>query len=387
MPIEAFIDLHKGYGPNEGHLPLRENIAALLTDFYKPSEPVTSSRICITGGASQNLACLLQVFTDPVITRKIWIAEPGYFLAFQVFHDAGFSDRLRGIPEDTCGIDVEILEKELEKSLEAHGSASTSVSKRLTNPNSVKGNLEHRKFYKHVFYCVPTFANPSGVTMSLSRRRALLSLARKHDALIICDDVYDFLLWVDAPSWECSMPRLVDLDRETPGAAADGFGNVVSNATFSKLIGPGCRVGWAEGTDKLITGLSLSVRGSTQSGGAPSQLTSLIVNKLFENNDLVKHIKEILIPTFAKRHDVMVRAIEDLLVPLGVQFNTDRGSLQGGFCIWLQLPTPLTAKEVAKAAKDDRNLSIGIGPLFAVPGKNASSLRNRLRKVLRGFKM
>lgn len=113
------------YGPDEGYGPLRANIASWLTSFYRadsdgsplPTEataaPITAERICITGGASQNLACMLQVFTDAAYTRNIWMVAPTYYLACRIFDDAGFMERLRGVPEDEEGIDLEFLEREL----------------------------------------------------------------------------------------------------------------------------------------------------------------------------------------------------------------------------------------------------------------------------------
>lgn len=95
--------------------------------------------------------------------------------------------------------------------------------------------------------------------MTRSRREALIRLARKFNALVICDDVYDFLAWTETPSSTPigpSIQRLVDIDRSLGGGPSDTFGNVVSNGSFSKLLGPGCRVGWAEGSDAFIYGLS-----------------------------------------------------------------------------------------------------------------------------------
>jgi DNA-binding transcriptional MocR family regulator len=104
--------------------------------------------------------------------------------------------------------------------------------------------------------------------MSLQRRRELVQLAREFDALVSCDDVYDFLQWgVDGADAGLSselqnahLPRVVDVDRELDGGAtrpgADGFGNVMSNGTWSKLAGPGLRSGWAEGSPKFVYGLS-----------------------------------------------------------------------------------------------------------------------------------
>lgn len=102
--------------------------------------------------------------------------------------------------------------------------------------------------------------------MSLHRRQQLVSIARDYDALIITDDVYDHLQWPAKAGSDrlyaakAVMPRIVDVDRELAGgpdrSGADGFGNSVSNGSFSKLAGPGCRTGWAEGTEKLAYGLS-----------------------------------------------------------------------------------------------------------------------------------
>jgi len=122
------------------------------------------------------------------------------------------------------------------------------------------------KIYKHVIYAVPAFSNPSSKTMSRKRREELVLLAREYDALIITDDVYDFLQWPSSLSpgtlsiEEASLPRIVDIDRYLDGGAerhgADGFGNSVSNGSFSKIFAPGLRTGWCEGTPKMAHAVS-----------------------------------------------------------------------------------------------------------------------------------
>lgn len=101
------------YGPDEGYGPLRQALSAWLGDFY--SVPDCPERLCITGGASQNLACALQVFSDPNVTKRVWMVAPCYFLACRIFEDAGFAGRLRAVREDEEGIDVESLERELSR--------------------------------------------------------------------------------------------------------------------------------------------------------------------------------------------------------------------------------------------------------------------------------
>jgi DNA-binding transcriptional MocR family regulator len=106
------------YGPDPGDPRLLKNVAQWLTNFYQPADAIAESRVCITGGASQNLACLLQVFTDPAFTRNVWIVAPAYMLSFRIFEDAGFHKKLRAIPEDDEGIDIEYLRQQIKKSEE-----------------------------------------------------------------------------------------------------------------------------------------------------------------------------------------------------------------------------------------------------------------------------
>lgn len=106
------------YAPDPGYEPLREQIATWLTSFYQIADSIPAERICITGGASRNLACILQVFSDPLYTRNVWIVSPCYFLACRIFEDSGFHGRLRSVPEDEEGLDLEYLRREIQKSEE-----------------------------------------------------------------------------------------------------------------------------------------------------------------------------------------------------------------------------------------------------------------------------
>lgn len=256
------------YGPDPGYQPCREAVADWLTAFYHPQQQdaVTADRICITGGASQNLGCMLGVYTDPEYTRNIWIVAPAYMLAFRVFEDAGFGRKMRAVPEDEEGIDLTYLTRELQRCEQEVASKGNGVGRPRYKPDRKRA-----KVYKHVIYCVPTFANPSSRTMSLRRRQELVRLARVYDALVVADDVYDFLQWPAQPSEQAGtasleamrtahLPRLVDVDRTLDGGAlqdgADGFGNACSNGSFSKIAGPGIRVGWVEGTEKFAYGVS-----------------------------------------------------------------------------------------------------------------------------------
>ncbi|KAF5849250.1 hypothetical protein GGP41_006188 [Bipolaris sorokiniana] len=351
------------YGPDAGDPRLRDNVAQWLTTFYKPADPVSAERICISGGASQNLACLLQDFTDPLYTRNIWIIAPAYMLAFRIFEDAGFHKKLRAVPEDDEGIDMDYLRSEIKKS-EDNAIADNNNEPLLKPPRPFN------KIYKHIIYAVPGFSNPSSKTMSLRRREELVHLAREYDALIITDDVYDFLQWPSSltPSTlsieNASLPRIVDVDRYLGGGAerqgADGFGNAVSNGSFSKICGPGLRTGWCEGTPKLA--YAVSQTGSSRSGGSPSQLTACCVADTLETGELQRYVYDTLQPAYGNRYRHMMEAIKKYLFPLGVRVpQTDR-EVVGGYFIWLTLPPPLKGAEVAQRAKEDDNLAVAQVP-------------------------
>ncbi|CAG7941029.1 unnamed protein product [Penicillium nalgiovense] len=261
--------------------------------------------------------CVLHVFTDPAQTEIIRLVGPTYHLVFREFEDAGVSRRMRGIFEDEEGMNVAALELALNAFERSGDSASQNNRKKTYKPYK-----PYRRIYKHVIYRVPSFSNPSGTTMSHSRRETLIRVARKYNALVVADDVYYFLSWgVAHPANPALRPqlRLVDVDRVVDDGPKYRFSNVVGNGSFSKFIGPGCQVGWAEATEDFIYGLSRD--GSTRSGGALSQLMSTFSNELLEDNFLPEYITNILVPEGRRRHCLLASAIKTHLSHLGVPFT------------------------------------------------------------------
>ncbi|KAB5540537.1 pyridoxal phosphate-dependent transferase [Coniochaeta sp. 2T2.1] len=372
------------YGPDPGYLPLREAISQWLSPIYQVGEGDVE-RICITGGASQNMACVLQSFSDPGYTRAVWMVAPCYFLAGPIFEDAGFvggRGRLRGFGEDGEGADVRELEREIIKVEEAQQWPDEPVYKSLS---------PQRKAYKHIIYVVPTCANPSGTTMSLQRRRDLVNLARKYDCLVICDDVYDFLQWPVTKSASSSnspsplplptgtpLPRLVDIDlslgRSEHDPEGKWFGHAISNGTFSKLIGPGVRTGWTETTPDFAYGLSQT--GSTRSGGAPSQFAAMVVAEMVKSGEVDRHVEGKVRPALQKRHGLVLQAVRYHLGPYGVTVRSESQTGQGvygGYFVWLTLPEDGPgARNVAGRAKREENLIVAEGEMFEVPGDERS---------------
>ncbi|KIN00159.1 hypothetical protein OIDMADRAFT_145668 [Oidiodendron maius Zn] len=365
------------YGPDPGYQPLRESISSWLSRFYgnplQDGETAAdrAERICITGGASQNLACALQVFTDPLYTRA-WMVAPCYFLACRIFDDSGL--KMTAVGEGEEGVDL----KALEDGLQAY-ERDVEIAETLKRPKPWS------KIYRHVIYLVPTFANPSGRTMSLTCRMSLVHLARKYDALIISDDVYDFLQWptssTSQPLTTAILPRLVDIDRTMePVPGEDSYGNAMSNGSFSKISGPGVRTGWAEATPKLAYGLSQC--GSSRSGGAPSQLTATIIDSLLRSGDLERHIVTELLPGYKRRYQLMLSAVKRHLVPLGVTVMEDKidgKNVFGGYFLWLELPRLVDAEVVSIACQEREDLIVAFGKMFEVEGDESIKFSNSLR--------
>lgn len=112
-----------------------------------------------------------------------------------------------------------------------------------------------------MIYIVPTFSNPRGTSLPAERRKKLVELAHKYNVLVLCDDVYELLCHTSA---QPPIPRVFAFEREylqqvnnnnnqnTNNDTTELRGCVVSNGTFSKIFGPGVRLGWWEAQDNIM---------------------------------------------------------------------------------------------------------------------------------------
>lgn len=104
------------------------------------------------------------------------------------------------------------------------------------------------------------------------------------------------------------------------------------------------------------------------------------MSNLIESGDLQRHIFKTLQPTYARRYQRMISAIEEHLLPLGVTLPQTSRDVVGGYFIWLSLPAPMQAEEVAVRAQHEENLIIAPGPIFAVLGdEKAVDLYRKVR--------
>ncbi|KAF4539992.1 Aminotransferase protein [Lasiodiplodia theobromae] len=410
------------YGPGHGYGPLRASIASWLTRSYTPRNgdgsayAIPASRIMVGNGASATLLTAVLRLADPSYTRAIWMVEPTYFLACPIFADAGFggdeedgASRMRGVPEDEEGIDVRFLRESIER-VEAEVKYGIGYwgGLGLKSEEPRKKGLGPCKIYKHVLYMVPTWSNPSAKTMSLRRREEVVRLARELDVLVVTDDVYDVLRWpveesVSVKELGPLPPRIVDVDRVLDGGPKDQWGNALSNGSFSKIIAPGIRASWVESTPAVVD--RVMIIGSTRSGGNPAHFSSMFVHQLLSTGALQNHIDTVLVPTYRRRYHVLMSAIEEYLVPLGVVIDVGKKyeitlassghcseesgphypESAGGFFTYVMLPSDLPpAGKLAAIARDKHKCKFAFGDMFKIEGDPGSAERARQKG---GFEM
>lgn len=108
-------------------------------------------------------------------------------------------------------------------------------------------------------------------------------------------------------------------------------------------------------------------RGSSRSGGAPSHFAATVIDQLFPTGTFPQFLEESLKPNYAKRYYRLMGAIREHLVPLGVTLPP-RPEVAGGYFIWVQLPDPLRANELAPVALQQQKVRVATGNLFQVQG-------------------
>ena len=200
-------------------------------------------------------------------------------------------------------------------------------------------------------YLIPTFQNPTGVTLETERRRRVVELARDYDVLIIEDDPYGELRYVGE-----RVPSLKSFDSD---------GHVIYLSTFSKIFSPGARMGWVIAHEQVIKKLvylkeSVDLHSST--------LVQALVYEYCRRGHLDPHIQEI-IPLYAVRRQAMLDAMEEYF-PSDVTWTRP----DGGFFLWVTLPKYMdTRKMFPKAA--EHNVTYVPGYAFFPEGSGQNTMR------------
>lgn len=307
------------YGPTEGEMPFREEIAKRM-QREKPS--IKPENILITAGSQQGLDIISKVFLDP---RDIVVLElPSYIGGLQAF--SAYRAKMIGVPQDNQGMRMDLLEKVLEK-----------LARKNKKPKFI--------------YVVPDFQNPSGVTMSLERRKKLLELAYKYEVLVVEDSPYKDLRY----SGE-SVPAIYSFDTQD---------QVIVLGTFSKILGPGLRLAWLMAPtvwmDRMV------VAKQSMDLCSPTY-TQLIAVEFMKRELLPKQIEKIR-KIYGRKLGVMLEALGRYM-PKGVKWSRP----EGGLFLWVKLPKNMSANELFPKAIENK-VAYVVGSAFHCNGKGQCTMR------------
>jgi 2-aminoadipate transaminase len=311
------------YGATEGYRPLREMIAR-HTGRYGVS--VSSDNILITSGSQQALDLIGKVFINP--GDRILVEEPTYLGALQAWN--AYGAEYVTVPMDENGMITDALE----------GALRSGV-----------------KF----IYVLPNFQNPTGVTLSLERRKQLIEIADRYGVPIIEDDPYGQLRYDGE-----NLPSIVNLDNEFRKNGTNEYGgNVIYLSTFSKTLAPGLRLAWVIAPTQVIRKLVQAKQGIDLHTATFNQIVAYEVGR---GGFLDRHIW-LIRRIYGERRNIMLDAMEELFPP-GVAWTKPKG----GLFLWGMLPKGMDATEIFKVAVQ-RNVAFVPGTSFYALGGGENTMR------------
>jgi DNA-binding transcriptional MocR family regulator len=302
-------------GPTEGYPPLRAAVAGLLR---RRGITTSAAQVCITNGCQQGIDLAAKVFVGP--GDAVLVEQPSFLGALEAFRARGA--RLVGVPIESDGLRVDALPALIQR---------------------------HRP---KLLYCMPTYQNPTGRSLSTEKRRMLLRLAAAHDLPVVEDDSAGFM------HLDPGEPRPTSL------LADDAAGYVIHLGTFSKLIAAGVRLGWlvasAPAFEKLVA----------------AKYASDLSSEGLLQRALCRLLEEGVLPDVLERAREMYRGRRDALVealrrpgalPTGASFEPPLG----GFNLWLELPQggPSSTEIYLEAVR--RGVAYVPGPFFFAAGGRA----------------
>jgi 2-aminoadipate transaminase len=287
------------YGPTEGFEGTKAAIRKVMGAEGMSPEP---EDIIVTTGGQQALDLIAKTLVDP---GDVVICEaPTYPGAVPVF--CSYEAETHQVPMDDEGMRIDELEELMDR-LDSEG--------------------RRPKF----IYSVPSFQNPAGVTLSLERRQRLVELARSREVLVVEDNPYGLLRYEGEP--------------QLPLYQLDGGDYVIYVGTFSKILSPGIRLGWAVAPPPVMEKIAL---GKQATDLCTSTLTQYFALEYFAEDRWREYVDS-LCGIYQARRDAMLEALERHFPP---QATWTRPA--GGLFVWATLPDYIdTSDLLAKALREN----------------------------------
>jgi DNA-binding transcriptional MocR family regulator len=311
------------YSTSEGHLPLRRWIVGHMAGLGVPCEP---DNVLITSGSQQALEFLGRLLLSPGDTALV--TAPTYLGALQAFSAS------------------EPRYDELNPEQGNRTPASYRDAAR-----SAGGEVK-------LAYAVPSFANPTGETLSLRARERLIDLAAELDIPIVEDAAYAMLRFEGEP-----LPSILELEVVRRGSIERA--RAIYCGTFSKVLSPGLRVGWIVASKPVIRRLVLVKQASDLNSATMNQM---VVERLAEAT-FDRQVQRAC-AHYRRRRDAMLAAL-DLHMPDGVEWTRPAG----GLFVWVTLPEGHDGAALLDRSLAEAGVAFVPGAAFYFDGRGRSALR------------
>jgi len=286
-PIDAL-----QYSVTEGYTPLRAQISAYMKEKHNVGRDFDD--ILITSGAQQVMDLAAKSLCNEGDT--VICEAPSFIGSLNTFRS--YNAHLRGIPMEQDGMNMTELEKALKE--------ETRV---------------------RFIYTIPNFQNPSGITMSMEKRKQLYALAKKYSVLILEDNPYGDLRFRG--------------EHIAPIKSFDEDGLVIYAGTFSKVISPGMRVGYSIAPKQLLQKMIVCKQGEDVHTNIWSQL---VCSEFLTNYDFAAHLEKMR-AIYLKKSTIATDALDKYLAPK-ITYNP----IEGGLFIWCNLPDGVDMQDFCKQA-------------------------------------
>ncbi|MBQ3331735.1 MAG: PLP-dependent aminotransferase family protein [Ruminococcus sp.] len=279
------------YGVSEGYTPLRDTLKAYLKE--KHNIGTDDDELIVVSGAQQVMDLAGKTFLNE---GDVLVCEaPSFIGSLNTFRS--YNAKLVGVTVEHDGMDMEELEKALDE-----------------NPNA------------KMIYTIPNFQNPSGVTMSLEKRKKLYELALSHNCLIIEDNPYGDLRYYGE-----DVPSIKSLDTE---------GIVIYSGSFSKVISPGIRVGFMCAPKAAMAKMIICKQGQDVHTTMWSQM---LCNEFLTKYDFEGHLA-FLRDLYREKAALCMKLLDEYVVPNGITYH----KIEGGLFIWCDLPESVDMLDFCK---------------------------------------
>jgi 2-aminoadipate transaminase len=300
------------YSTTEGYKPLREYIAQR---YQKNGLKVEAEQVLITNGSQQGIDLTGKVFLNK--GDNVLVESPTYLAAIQSF--GLLEAQFKSVPLLEDGADLEEL-------------------KRVLDNNEIK-----------LFYSVPSFQNPTGISYSLDKRKQLAHILKEEKTVFVEDNPYGEIRF---------------LGREVPPVKSYLEQGVLLGS-FSKIVSPGMRLGWITAPEEVMERLVIAKQASDLHS---NYFTQRVVYQYLSDNDVDQHIKKIK-EMYRNQRNLMVEMIEEYF-PEEVNYTQP----EGGMFLWVTLPEGLSALKLFDLAIKE-NVAFVPGKAFYADGGGDNTLR------------